>query len=389
MTRLHDLAVLQLEQYDTKRYLVSRLKADEAVVERINWTARLKLTNALAYLFGVKLANIIISLGSGIIERFVWKWVQLRIAKLKQGGLRVVAFAGSYGKTSVKHASYEYLRHKYNVVATPESFNTVLGIAKCLRYEVDEKTQVFLVEVGAYHVGEIARLLRMVQPEIGVLTGIARQHLERFGSYQNIISAKLEIAEYVQSSGGLLIANGSDNVVRENVEKLRIKPIWYRGKSRSEINLAGGQEVAKVLSVTNFNVRVRGVKNRFEMTTERYGMAVIDDSFSSNDVGFASALEYLGQQIKYTRILVTPGLVELGSESKSIHEQLGKRIIGQADYVMLVGRNERTRSLARGIGRQVKVIYIEKTLEFMQVVRSLKLNKEPLILLENDVTENC
>jgi UDP-N-acetylmuramyl pentapeptide synthase len=82
---------------------------------------------------------------------------------------------------------------------------------------------------------------------------------------------------------------------------------------------------------------------------------------------------------------VTPGLLELGRESNKVHEQLGKCVIGNADYVILVGRNESTESLARGINKKVKVIWIEKTLSFMKVVKELKLKKEPLVLKENDI----
>jgi UDP-N-acetylmuramoyl-tripeptide--D-alanyl-D-alanine ligase len=329
------------------------------------------------------------------VEKIVWWRVKKKIAQLKRGGLKVVAIAGSYGKTSVKHYAYELLRHKYRVVATPESFNTILGIAKCLEWEVDESTQIFLVEVGAYHIGDITYLLQMVQPDIGVLTGMARQHLERFGSWENIQLAKSEIAVFMGSSGGQLVANGSDKVVKENVEKLGVKTIWYPtsplaslGASRNEVNLDGAKMIAREFGVTSFSTKIRQVKNRFEMTTERYGMRVIDDSFSSNDKGFVLAVEHLGKQTKYTRILVTPGLVELGSESNKIHRELGQAIIGNADMVLLVGDSERTRSLEEGIAKKVRILHIEKTLDFIKVVKNLKLKKEPLVLIENDVTEN-
>jgi len=323
------------------------------------------------------------------VEKIVWWRVKKKIAQLKRGGLQVVAIAGSYGKTSVKHYTYELLRHKYRVVATPESFNTILGIAKCLEWEVDESTQIFLVEVGAYHTGDITYLLQMVQPDIGVLTGMARQHLERFGSWENIQLAKSEIAVFMGSSGGQLVANGSDKVVKENVEKLGVKTIWYgQSQDRNEVNLDGAKMIAREFGVTSFSTKIRQVKNRFEMTTERYGMRVIDDSFSSNDKGFVLAVEHLGKQTKYTRILVTPGLVELGSESNKIHRELGQAIIGNADMVLLVGDSERTRSLEEGIAKKVRILHIEKTLDFIKVVKNLKLKKEPLVLIENDVTEN-
>lgn len=391
MNRTARLALLQLEQYDTRRYLAGAKQTDAAIIRRIRWTVRLKLTRLLSYPLGIVGANWLIGTVVKIAEQLTWYLTKARIAELKKRGLKVVAIAGSYGKTSVKNYLYDLLRTKYRMVATSESFNTVLGIAKCLKYEVDEQVEVFIVEVGAYHIGDITYLLQMVQPDIGVLTGMARQHLERFGSWENIQIAKSEIAVYLQSVHGKLVANGSDEAVVKNVEKLGITPTWYRGKGRRAINLNGARAVAKAMEVSETLIKqakVREPKNRFEMTSERYGMKVIDDSFSSNDRGFVDALTYLGQQKKYTRILVTPGLVELGSESDMIHEELGKQVVGNADYVILVGHNERTKSLEKGIKGKVKVMYIEKTLEFMQAVKDLKLKKEPLVLLENDVTEN-
>lgn len=395
MNRLANLALLQLEQYDTERYLAASRDIDESVVKRVRWTGRLKLTRLLSYPLGIVGANTLIASAVKTAEVVTWYRTRARIAQLKQRGLVVVAIAGSYGKTSVKNYAYDLIRTKYRTVATPESFNTIFGIAKCLEYEVDAKTEVFIVEVGAYHIGDITHLLTMVSPDIGILTGMARQHLERFGSWENIQIAKSEIAVYMDKVQGKLVANGRDEAVVKNVEKLGVKATWYpnsplakRGASRNEANLDGAKKIARLFGITNFDMKVRQVKNRFEMTSERYGMKVIDDSFSSNDRGFVDTLTYLGQQKKYVRILVTPGLVELGRESNKIHEELGKEIIGNADYVILVGHNERTLSLERGIGGKVKVIYIAKTLDFMRAVRDLKLKKEPLVLLENDVTEN-
>jgi len=390
MKRLTSLAVLQLEQYDTTRFLAKK-NINPEVIKRIKWTARLKLTKILSYPLGIVGANMVIGSAVKIYENWVWYRVRTRIQDLKKSGMKVVAIAGSYGKTTVKHYAHELLRHKFRVVSTPESFNTILGIAKCLEYEVDDRTEVFIVEVGAYHVGDITHLLKMVSPDIGVLTGIARQHLERFGSFAKIIQAKSEIAEYMKKVNGVLIVNGSDHNVVEAVQKIGIHAKLYDGINREAINIAGAKLIARSLKIEEReleNNKIRPVKNRFEMTMDRYGMRVIDDSFSSNDKGFADAVEHLGKQTKYTRILVTPGLVELGDQTKQIHEELGGKLVGNADLVILVGHNERTKSLEQGTKGKVKIMYIEKTLEFMRLVKSLKLKKEPLVLLENDVTEN-
>jgi UDP-N-acetylmuramoyl-tripeptide--D-alanyl-D-alanine ligase len=117
-------------------------------------------------------------------------------------------------------------------------------------------------------------------------------------------------------------------------------------------------------------------------------MLVIDDSFSSNDIGFKDALLQLGKYKKYNRILVTPGIVELGKDESDIHVALGKAIVGNADYVFLVGHSNRTKSLALGIGKNVPILYLDKTLDFMTKVKEIKSDKEPIVLIENDVTAN-
>lgn len=316
-------------------------------------------------------------------------WLAAQMREFHKNGGKVVVITGSYGKTSVKELAYDLLRQKYEVVRTGGNYNTVVGIAKTMRYEVTRYTKLLILEVGAYRVGEINYFCKILRPDIGVVTGIARQHLERFGSFENIIKAKTEIVQYIQSHGGILIANGSDETVVQEVVGAR----WYSGSGREDINRSAAIMIAASCGMSDSVIKeatkyFRSVPSRFEMTRERYGMYVIDDSYNSNEKSFADAVEYLGKQKKYTRILVTPGLVELGTESDNIHEELGVKIVSNADYVILVGNNSRTKSIEKGIGQKVKTIYIDKTLEFMVVVKGLKLAKEPLVLLENDVPEN-
>ncbi|MFZ2199667.1 MAG: UDP-N-acetylmuramoyl-tripeptide--D-alanyl-D-alanine ligase [Microgenomates group bacterium] len=321
------------------------------------------------------------------IRDFIYgEWIKQWIWAFHKRGGKIVVITGSYGKTSVKELAYDLLRQKYEAVKTSGNYNTVVGIAKTLRYEVTNHTDLLILEVGAYKAGEITYFCKILKPDIGVITGIARQHLTRFGSWENIIRAKTEIMRYIADNGGTLIANGSD----ETVAKVVSGAILYSGETREQINQNGAQAVARVCGMNASEIKesekfYRPVPSRFEITTERYGMRVIDDSYNSNEKSFAQAIEYLGKQKKYTRIVVTPGLVELGSESEVIHEQLGKGLIGKADCVILVGKNERTKRLAKGIDGQVKIIYIEKTLEFMQIVKDLKFKQEPIVLLENDV----
>lgn len=315
-------------------------------------------------------------------------WIKREMRMVHRRGTKVVMITGSYGKTSVKELAYDLLRRKYRTVATGRSYNTAVGIFKTLKNEVMEDTEVLILEVGAFHVGDISRFASWIKPEIGIITGIARQHLTRFGGWEQIKIAKTELARYIAQNGGILIANGSDETVRELVKNAS----WYEGKTREEINKAAARKIGKVLGMSESEIKnaekqFRSVPSRFEITTDRYGMRVIDDSYNSNEKSMKGALEYLGKQKKYTRIVVTPGLLELGNESEQIHTELGRVIAENADYAILVGNSGRTNSLQTGINGRVKVFRVTKTLDFVKLVKALKLKKEPLVLIENDIPE--
>lgn len=315
-------------------------------------------------------------------------WIKQEMRKLHARGMKVVMITGSYGKTSVKELTYDLVRRKYRVAVTSRNYNTAVGIAKTLRHEVMDNTEVLILEVGAYHVGEISRFAGWIKPDIGVITGIARQHLTRFGGWEQIKIAKTELARYIAEHGGVLIANGSDETVRELVAQA----VWYGGQSREENNKEAARAIARALGMSDREIKQsegqwRAVPSRFEMTTERYGMPVIDDSYNSNEKSMYGALYYLSQQKKYTRIVVTPGLLELGSESEQIHTELGRAIAGSADYAILVGDNERTGAMKSGINGRIETIMIDKTLDFVSLVKKLKLKKEPLVLIENDIPD--
>ena len=235
----------------------------------------------------------------------VSKWIGRRIGEFKASGGKVIVITGSYGKTSVRELTYDLLRHKYSVLASSRNYNTVMGIAKTLRWELTSEVRWLILEVGAYRVGEITEFCRILRPDIGVVTGIARQHLSRFGSWEKIITAKTEIVRYLAKTGGILIANGSDETVKAGVKDAT----WYGGVGREEINRNGAKEVAKAAGMSEAEVQrwastFRSVPNRFEGTEERYGMKVIDDSYNSNEKSFAEAVAYLGEQKKYARIIL-------------------------------------------------------------------------------------
>ena len=116
-------------------------------------------------------------------------YLKQAVNKLNATDVVKVGITGSFGKTSVKEILKTILSQKFRVLATPASYNTPLGIALTARY-LDSTHDVFIAEMGARQKGDIKELVKLVNPKIGVLTGVNNQHLESFGTQEDIISTK-------------------------------------------------------------------------------------------------------------------------------------------------------------------------------------------------------
>ena len=148
---------------------------------------------------------------------------QKRIKKAKERylkykeNLKVIAITGSFGKTSVKELLQDILKEKYSVISTPENKNTPLGFCEFVD-TISASHQILIVEMGAYMKGDIQEMCDLVKPDYGVLTGINEQHLERFGSFQNIIEAKNELSSSIPESG-ILWVNGENKTAKDSAPK--------------------------------------------------------------------------------------------------------------------------------------------------------------------------
>src|ERR1035437_543948 len=147
-----------------------------------------------------------------------------KLASLKN--LTVIGITGSYGKTSVKEFFYSILKTEYQVLKTPESYNTVLGVAKVIDLELDNSYQFFICEMAAYKRGEIKELAQMLKPKYGIITGINEQHLEMFGSIENTVAAKFELIDAIPENGFAVI-NGDNDLVKENSAKYKKNFVVY------------------------------------------------------------------------------------------------------------------------------------------------------------------
>ena len=107
--------------------------------------------------------------------------------KLASSQIKVIGITGSYGKTSTKKILADILSEKFKVLSTPRSHNTPMGLALSLNNNDLNSYDIFIAEMGARHVGDIAELCEMCPPDLAVITGICPQHLESFGTVGNCI----------------------------------------------------------------------------------------------------------------------------------------------------------------------------------------------------------
>lgn len=351
--------------------------------------------------------------------------------KLKEvPGLQIIGVTGSYGKTSVKFYLQTLLQEKYNVLVTPESYNTPMGVVRTIRGSLRPAHEFFICEMGARHVGDIKEICDIVHPAHGIITSVGPQHLETFFSMENIKNTKFELADALPE-GGVLFLNGDNSFIQEKADSYKNK-VWYRSQTSGEgytvknvslsqmgteftvvapsgeeevfrmsligehniINVVGAIAVANTMGMTLKELRVpvrriKPVEHRMQMI-ERGEVTIIDDAYNSNPVGSKAAVETLAM-FDGIRILITPGMVELGEKEEEYNYKFGTYAADCCDYILLIGKRH-TAPIAEGIFSkgfpQERCQVFERLEEALSFAYAIQGQGHKYILLENDLTDN-
>ena len=339
--------------------------------------------------------------------------------------LTVIGVTGSFGKTSVKNFLAALLEAKYNVLMTPGSYNTTMGVVRTVREQLRPSHQIFIAEMGAKNPGDIAEICQLVHPKYGVITAIGEQHLETFGTVQNILRTKFELAEAIPADGAVFLnwdnayirgyavkvpcvtygtTPGADYVASDIAEDSHGSHFTLTAPDGESCtytthllgahniqNLAGCMAVAHYLGVSLkemlYPVRMlHPVEHRLQLLPNGY----IDDAYNSNPAGFRSALDTLAG-FAAQRVLVTPGMVELGDRQEALNRELGEYAASRCDWAVLIGLRQAP-PLKEGLlqgGFPEERIHVAATLqEGLSFVRSLPGNEPRIVLLENDLPDN-
>lgn len=380
-------------------------------------------------------ANLLVVLTNLInrpIERSIRKYYindAKRILK-EMPNLLVIGITGSYGKTSMKNFLYSLLSEKYEVLKTPKNFNTTMGVVKTIREELKPIHQIFLCEMGATNVGDIKEICDIVNPKMGIITSIGPQHLETFKTVDNIINTKFELADSVQQNNGTIFLNYDNEYIKS--KKINMSKITYgienkeldyssynlessnrglkfnvsdnKNKVEKEFktkligrhnieNLTGAIAIANYLQIpmdklANKVREIKNVKHRLELLPSG-NITIIDDSYNANPISSKSAVDTLGE-FTGTKIIVTPGLIELGKEQDKYNYEFGKYMAKICDYIFIVG-SDNYEAIKKGIEENnydmSKVYRVNLPQEAVSKIISWGL-QNAIILLENDLPDN-
>src|SRR3989344_1442882 len=311
----------------------------------------------------------------------------IKAAKKKRAGFKkllVIGVTGSYGKTSTKEYLAAILSEKFNVLKTREHQNSEVGISECILNELNDRHEIFVVEMGAYNRGGIKLLCDIVQPKIGVLTGINEQHMATFGSQENIIKAKYELIESLPNDGAAFF-NGNNQYCQDLFQKTQIrKKLYGEGASSAhEENLAGAVAVAEFLGLKQEEVE-RGVEKIKLSQTGRVkkganGIEIIDATYSANPSGVIADLDYL-KKWSGKKILVMPCLIELGQSYREVHRRIGKKI-GEVCDLAIITTKDRLKEIREGAP---DALFMEKADEIAEKIKSFA-KPGDVVLLESRV----
>lgn len=342
-----------------------------------------------------------------------------------------IGITGSYGKTSVKHILGTILNEKYPTLITPASFNTPMGVTRAIRERLLPSHQVFVGEMGARHVGDIKELCRLVHPTVGLITSVGPQHLETFKTIERVASTKYELIEGLPEDGKCYFYDDG-SYCRQMYDKTD-KPkklcgassetcdCWYSDvtvstlgssftlhiKDKGEIlchtKLLGEHSLQNIIlaaaaasdlglslkQISHGIEKLQPVKNRLELISRPGSFTIINDAFNSNPIGAKAALNVL-KAFPERRIIITPGMVELGANEAEYNREFGRQMADCVDIAIVVGKN-RALPIIEGLkecGFPEENIYRVDSLEASTRLLHTLVRPNDTVLYENDLPDH-
>ena len=397
------------------------------IVNKINLVVLLNVMSIFGYIF----VYLVLERNSNLEKCINKSYCKKASQRLKEiSDLKVIGVTGSFGKTSTKYVINTILSQKYNCLMTPASYNTTMGVVRTINEELKPIHNRFICEMGAKYIGDIKEICDIVHPDFAVITAVGPQHLDTFGNVENVAKAKFELVDSLDDNKGLAFVNWED----ENIKKVKITKkfvkyglhkdsdyyadnikITEKGSSFDVImpenrkiniktkllgklnvlNIVCGIAVADKMGLSEDQIKmgvkfIKSVEHRLELRQNPNGSIIIDDSYNSNERGAGMALEVLGSFKGKKRILITPGIVELGDKSYEINKKLGFEATKHSDFIILVGEKQAGPMLdgVKSAKYPKNQTMVAKSLDEALKKMYELMDENTVVLLENDLPDN-
>ncbi len=371
-------------------------------------------------------SNVVLTPVEAIITRHYYNDAKRRLESMPE--LKIIGITGSYGKTSTKHYLHRILSEQFDTLMTPGSFNTTLGVVRTVRDYLKPYNEVFIVEMGAKSRGDVKEICDLVNPSMGIITAVGPQHLESFKTIENVQAAKFELADALPSDGLAIVNNDFEMIADREVSNTnclrysaananadyKATNIEYTAEGtrftvsatdgwtiKVATRLMGECNVSDLLAaiivahklnvsdnkITSAIASIEPVEHRLSVKRTPGGITILDDAFNSNPVGSRMALEVLGSMKGGKRIVITPGMIELGDQQEELNRQFGETIALHTDVAIIVGQYNRE-AITEGIGSGYKgQLHIVETFNDAQKILATLAKSGDIILYENDLPD--
>lgn len=329
----------------------------------------------------------------------------------KRFRLRTVGVTGSVGKTSTKEWIYAVLASRFNTLKTEGNYNSETGMPLTV-FRLGPEHQAAVFEMGMSRRGEIAELTKIARPDVAVITNIGFSHIERLGTQENILRAKLEIERGLQKEG-VMILNGDDPLLWELRGTLRHRTVYYGadnpaaafraekigmhergatfdavtpvGRMRAEIDVPGRHQVLNAMAAI-----AAGMYNGVPMADcvsalhsfknagmrqnifEHNGIGIIEDCYNAAPDSMRASLALLHDRPP-RRIAVLADMLELGSMSECLHREVGEAVAENCDLLLAYGEQAAhicEGAVAAGMDRK-SVCWLESREKTAQLLKSV------------------
>ena len=448
----YPIHMLQLEGYDNDEYKtflknnknkVNKLvyKLDKEQKTPLVWTDRAKrllkkhkIVNIICFVVAIIISFIMLNVTDSHIVSVLVTIVLSFLVYFYQ--YKVLILSNKWAKPTedrINMGFFNQAQDKIKVKNTPSSFNTTMGLSKVINNELESDREVFIAELGAKIPGEIHEVASLVQPDIGIITAIGPTHMHLFKTIDNIMKTKYELIEDLPMDG-VAIFNYDNDYVKILADKTEKKTLRYGTKdiekldvyadeikvdengSEFMLHIRGEGEIkckTKLLGVHNISnllasataasvlglsleqiqsgiAKVEPVEHRLSLIPSKSNTIVIDDAFNSNPVGFRAALDVLKEFKGHRKIIITPGMVELGDMEEDENRKIGEVISDVVDFVILVGK-KRTVPIYEGLKNkdfnEDNIYRVSSLAEATEVLAKISMPGD-VVLFENDLPDN-